>query len=407
MLKITAKQIIRPLLKKHANTEQISPKDYWTVPGMADYPGDFNNQQQYLNYNDRIALLLSGGVDSAVALQRLYRAGYRNLVPFYLKIWLDDNDSFLGQCPWEEDLYYANQVAEQLGLKLRLQPLQDEYYQQIVAYTLAELRSGRTPSPDVLCNSLIKFGVFLQDCASDFNWVASGHYANLDHGQNALHRAIDPVKDQSYFLSRLSCDQLARLCFPLAGLDKTAVRQYADSYQLANATRRDSQGICFLGKLHYHDFVHHHLGVNPGKIIERKTGKILGNHDGYWFYTIGQRQGLGLTAGPWYVVDKQIDDNLIYVCHSDDWPQMEQQRFSRFRVEQPHLLAELQPGSYLSKIRHGPKLFDCVISKQPTAAWQVEFTDDFDRGIAAGQFAVFYQGSRCIASATIIGTSES
>ena len=252
---------------------------------------------------ERIAVLLSGGVDSALALALLREAGHR-LTAFYLKIWLEEELAFLGDCPWEEDLRYARAVCRELRVPLQVVPLQTEYQQAVVEYVLRALRAGRTPSPDVLCNRTIKFGAFVDRIGADYDAVASGHYARLapaPDGHCRLLRGVDPVKDQSYFLAYLRRGQLRRLRFPLGGLRKQQVRALARERGLAPSDRRDSQGICFLGKLSYPAFVRAHLGEAPGPIRELTGGARLGSHRGHWFHTIGQRQGLGLGDGPWYV----------------------------------------------------------------------------------------------------------
>ncbi len=207
----------------------------------------------------RIAVLVSGGVDSSVALARLVAEGRHELTAFYLKIWLEDELAILGECPWEEDLRHARAVCETLGVPLEVVPLQDRYHERVVAHAIAELSAGRTPSPDLQCNQRIKFGAFLEAVGGDrFDAVASGHYARVEldgAGRAHLLRAPDPVKDQTYFLARMHQAQLQRARFPIGDLDKPAVRQRAAELGLATAARPDSQGICFLGKIKYPEFV--------------------------------------------------------------------------------------------------------------------------------------------------------
>ena len=226
-----------------------------------------------------MAVLLSGGVDSALALALLREAGHA-LTAFYLKIWLEEELAFLADCPWEEDMVYATAVCGQLDVPLEVVPLQEEYRRAVVEYALAALRAGHTPSPDVLCNRAIKFGAFGDRLAADFEAVASGHYARLRRlpdGRCQLLRGVDPVKDQSYFLAYLRRDQVGRLSFPIGGLYKHEVRAMAGERELAPAARRDSQGICFLGKLTYRDFVRAHLGraagPDPRGRHRRRTGQ--------------------------------------------------------------------------------------------------------------------------------------
>ena len=223
---------------------------------------------------ERIAVLLSGGVDSALALALLREAGHR-LTAFYLKIWLEEELAFLGDCPWEEDLRYARAVCHRLRVPLEVVPFQAEYRQAVVQYVLGALRAGHTPSPDVLCNRAIKFGAFVDRVRGDYDAVASGHYARLEQaadGHARLLRGVDPAKDQSYFLAYLRRQQLDRLRFPLGALHKHQVRAMARERGLAPSGRKDSQGICFLGKLSYPAFVRAHLGETPGPIREFAGG---------------------------------------------------------------------------------------------------------------------------------------
>ena len=247
----------------------------------------------------KTAVLLSGGVDSSVALRLLVEEGKHDLRACYLKVWLEDDAVLAGDCPWEEDVRYVRAVCEQLGVPLEIVPLQAEYLEHVVDHALGELRAGRTPSPDILCNQRIKFGAFLER-VGDCDAVASGHYARLgrENGRAVLLRAADPVKDQTYFLSNLGQQQLQRLLFPVGHLRKQEVRELAARFDLPTRDRKDSQGICFLGKIDYREFVAGRLGKREGAIIEKGSGRELGRHRGYWFYTIGQRFGLGLGGRP-------------------------------------------------------------------------------------------------------------
>lgn len=345
-----------------------------------------------------IALLLSGGVDSSVALRLLQEQGYRP-VAWYLKIWLQEELAFLGDCPWEEDLSFARAVCEQAGVELRVLPLQEEYWDRVVSYVVEELRAGHTPSPDLLCNSRVKFGAFLESAGRDFPFVASGHYARLtrSEGRTRLLRGVDPVKDQSYFLARMRPEQLDRCLFPLGGLPKAEVRRLAAEWQLPNRERKDSQGICFLGKIPYDDFVRHHLGTREGAIVVAGEGREIGRHEGYWYYTIGQRKGIGLHGGPWYVADKDIGENVIYVTHAGG---LAASRCRRFRVGACNWLELPKEGRLLCRLRHGPRLWDCRLQRVEEDGWEVEL-DSPDPGVAAGQFTVFYEGETCLGSAVV------
>ncbi|MEE8143381.1 MAG: tRNA 2-thiouridine(34) synthase MnmA [Planctomycetota bacterium] len=348
------------------------------------------------------AVLLSGGVDSSVALRRLQDQGHDNLVAFYLKVWLEDELSYLGGCPWEEDLEYARSVCKTAGVPLEVVPLQAEYLERVVSYTIAELEAGHSPSPDILCNQHIKFGAFYEHLDGSFEKVATGHYARIreQNGRFLLCRGLDPVKDQTYFLSHLKQAQLARCLFPIGELQKSEVRELAKEYSLPNSERPDSQGICFLGKIRYNDFVQHHLGEQPGEILEVETGRRLGEHRGYWFHTIGQRKGLGLGEGPWYVVRKDLAENVIYVSHHE---QLAAQARNRFQARDPSWTVESpSPGPCQVKIRHSEHTYDANLQFITPERLDVELASE-DPGIAAGQFAVFYDGEVCLGGATIAG----
>ena len=345
------------------------------------------------------AVLLSGGVDSSLALHLLREEG-QTLRAFYLKVWLEEELSFLGDCPWEEDLRYARAVCAQAGVALEVVPLQAEYLEKVVEHALEELRAGRTPSPDIHCNRRIKFGAFLERVGEGFAEVASGHYARTEErgGRHCLLRAADPVKDQTYFLSELDQGQLGRARFPIGHLPKPEVRRLAARYKLPTQDRRDSQGICFLGKIDYREFVKARLGERPGPIVERESGKRLGTHRGLWFHTIGQRHGLGLGGGPWFVVGKEMESGVLWVAHQ---AQEEGRLRGCFAVEVPHWIAgPPAPGALEVKLRHGPQTIPCALSPLE-GGMQVKLAQP-DPGVAPGQHAVFYQGEVCLGGAVII-----
>lgn len=352
----------------------------------------------------KIAVLLSGGVDSSVALSLLRQQGH-DITAFYLKIWLEDELSFLGQCPWEEDLKYGRAVCQQWGIPLEIVPLQREYYDKVVSYALEELKQGHTPSPDIFCNLRIKFGAFYDRITPDFEKVASGHYARIGYdGENALLKMCpDVVKDQTYFLAHLSQTQLRRILFPIGEYTKPQVRSLAHQYNLATQDRKDSQGICFLGKIKYNEFVKHHLGEKKGVIIDQETRKKLGEHRGYWYYTIGQREGLGLSGGPWYVVEKDIINNIIYISR-----QFHRLDYARDWLIAGHFNWITTPPDINRplriKVRHGPQIYQSSLEWLNPEHSQGKVTlDKKDSGIALGQFAVFYQEDTCLGCGRIVG----
>ena len=348
----------------------------------------------------KIAVLLSGGVDSSVALNLVQQSGRHDITAFYLKIWLEDELAFLGDCPWEEDLKYARAVCEQAGVPLRVVPLQTEYQDKIVSHVVRELKAGRTPSPDILCNQWIKFGLFLDKIETDYDKIVSGHYAQIEErdGLFWLKRSPDERKDQTYFLSRLNQEQLRRLWFPIGHLRKTELRKVADQLNLPNRDRRDSQGICFLGKIKYPEFVRFHLGERIGDIINIATGEKLGEHKGVWFHTVGQRKGLGLGGGPFYVVKKDIEKNIVFVAHSDSYIDHGRKEFT---VADAHwITCPPRTNQLTTKVRHSPHLEPCTIEPLENNRLHVRLAE-VDQGIAAGQSAVFYDGDYCLGSAVI------
>ncbi len=391
----------------------------------------------------KTAVLVSGGVDSSVALRLLHDSGQHDLTVFYLKIWLEEELSFLGDCPWEDDLQMVRAVCEQIHVPMQIVSLQTDYRQRVVQYALEELRRGRTPSPDIFCNQRIKFGAFFEKIDDSFEKIATGHYAQIiehrnvdsdegsgqtDENDNAdadehggvhrannlsgensasssiryeLKRGPDPVKDQSYFLSHLSQAQLARALFPIGHLQKTEVRRLAEQYELPNRHRKDSQGICFLGKIKYSDFVRFHLGEKQGDIVEVETGKVLGPHRGFWFYTIGQRNGLNLNDGPWYVVRKDAEQNRVLVSHAKNF---QQRARTDFIIENVHWIAGTPPSQepleLQTKLRHGPELIDCAIRPLSEGRWHERIAQP-DTGLATGQFSILYHRETCLGGGTI------
>jgi len=343
-----------------------------------------------------IAVLISGGVDSSVALRLLQQQGHQ-ITAFYLKIWLEDELSYLGTCPWEEDLAFVTSVCKQLGVPLEVVSLQRAYWDLVVASTIAQVKAGLTPNPDILCNQQVKFGAFYAHPGlAAFDKVATGHYAQVaqENGIYVLRQSPDPVKDQTYFLSALSQEQLSRALFPIGHLLKPAVRELARDFNLLNKDRKDSQGICFLGKLKFREFIKYHVGVNKGKFIEYETGKVMGEHEGFWFHTIGQRQGIGLSGGPWYVVRKDIHQNIVFI--SRNYYDTEKNR-SQFLVPNPAWIAGIAPTETTLgvKLRHGATIYQAHINYLSDGGLLITLPEN-DQGIAPGQYAVFYRGIECL-----------
>lgn len=347
----------------------------------------------------KVAVLLSGGVDSSVALRLLKDAGH-DVTAFYLKIWLQDEFSFLGDCPWEEDLEFARAVSKQAGVPLETINMQTEYWDSVVSYTISEIKEGRTPNPDMFCNRLIKFGQFINKIDNSFEKVASGHYAKIANVNNKyiLKTSPDPIKDQTYFLAYLTQEQLSRALFPIGTYKKKQIRELACNYDLPNMIRKDSQGICFLGKIKFSDFIKHHLGELEGEIIDIDTNKVMGKHKGFYFYTIGQRSGLRLGGGPWYVITKDINKNIVYISKEN----ITNRARKEFKVGKFNWIAKAQPkdGNYLVKIRHGEHFYNCNLTFDGDKGKVV--SEKEDRGIAPGQFAVFYKDDICLGGSIIL-----
>ena len=387
----------------------------------------------------RIAVLVSGGVDSSVALWRLARAGH-DVTAFYLKIWLEDELAFLGDCPWDEDLELIRATCDALDTPLEIVSLQGEYHRRVIATVVDELRAGRTPSPDVLCNRAVKFGAFLEylDHGSRGNYdrVASGHYAGLEErdGEVRLLRGVDPVKDQTYFLHSLTQQQLRRCLFPLGELTKAEVRRLAREADLPAAERRDSQGLCFLGRVPYDEFVRAHLGEHPGEIRELHSERVLGRHRGLWFHTLGQRRGLGLGGGPWYVSTKDLDANVLYVSHADSLAAISRRRLrlsaatwtaqsaaARIRQLASSDGAGRDDEVLVARVRHSPELVPVRLRAFESASIRSVCTKSAstgpadlevvlgqpDPGVAPGQCCVLYESRWCLGGGTIALTELS
>ena len=350
-----------------------------------------------------VAALLSGGVDSSVALVRACRAGHR-VTAFYLKIWLEDELHFLGRCPWEEDLGFVRATCRRYGVPLEVVPLQQEYHRDVVQHTLEELRQGRTPSPDLRCNRYIKLGAFADWLGDGFDCIVTGHYARRRRDGIArwqLLRGRDAVKDQTYFLAAITTEQLGRVWFPLGDASKSAVRAEAAELTLPSADRPDSQGICFLGNVPYRAFVAAHLGEQDGPIREWQTGANLGTHRGHWFHTIGQRQGLGLGNGPWYVVAKEVTDNTVWVSRDKQATASDQLRLGSVVWRKQPIQERLSV-----RVRHGEALLPGRIALSLAENEATVFLESTEPGVATGQYAVLYQDEVCLGCGVIVDVAS-
>lgn len=335
-----------------------------------------------------VAALVSGGVDSSVAVHLLKEQGITPDI-FYIRIGMEDAEGYIS-CPAEEDIELTQWIARHYGCRFEEVDLHREYWERVVSYTIDSVRRGLTPNPDVMCNRLIKFGAFDEVRGHGYDRIATGHYATTDTlgDTTFLATAKDPVKDQTDFLSQLEYAQIQRLMFPIGHLMKADVRAIAREARLPSAERKDSQGICFLGKINYNDFIKRYLGEREGDIVELETGRVLGKHRGYWFHTIGQRKGLYLGGGPWFVVRKDMENNLLYVSQGYD-PEAQYGRsipLIGFRW-----LSGVNPGGeeVMFKIRHTPEFHPGRLTVNADGSALIESADRI-QGIAAGQYATVY-----------------
>lgn len=348
----------------------------------------------------RIAVLLSGGVDSSVVVWEFAQLG---LHPdcFYIKIGPEEKEEW--DCSSEEDLEMATAVARKYGCKLQVVDCHHEYWNEVTRYTMEKVKAGFTPNPDVMCNRLIKFGAFDEKMGHNYDLIATGHYAQTETDENGdkwLVTSPDPVKDQTDFLAQIESWQLKKAIFPIGHHIKNEVREIAEEEHLINAKRKDSQGICFLGQINYNDYIRRYLGEKPGDVIEMETGKRIGEHKGLWFHTIGQRKGLGFGGGPWFVIKKDVENNILYVSHGYD-PQSAYKK--DFPLHDFHFLTrEVAMQKVTFKIRHTPEYHPATIEKLEAGRWMIH-SEEAIHGVAPGQFCVVYDEHhhRCYGSGEI------
>jgi tRNA-specific 2-thiouridylase len=319
---------------------------------------------------------------------------------------MQDEEGFI-DCPSEEDIEIVSYIAKKYGCRFEVVSLHEEYWNSVVKYTIDSVKRGLTPNPDMMCNKLIKFGVFEQKWGHQFDKIATGHYATTTEldGLTWLSTAKDHVKDQTYFLGQISYMQVSKLMFPIGDLLKSEVRQIAAEQKLPSAQRKDSQGICFLGKINYNDFIARYLGKKEGLIVEFETGNILGKHQGYWFHTIGQRKGLGLSGGPWFVIKKDVNRNIVYVSKGYDtkYQYGDVINLQGFEFITKDVWGDFEGEKEITfKIRHTPEFTRGKISKTGDL-YHIQSAEPV-QGIAAGQFGVVYDETQhlCLGSGMII-----
>jgi tRNA-specific 2-thiouridylase len=353
----------------------------------------------------RIVVGISGGVDSSVSAWLLQQQGY-DVQGLFMKNW--DEDDTEEYCSAAIDLEDASEVCKVLDITLHTRNFASEYWDNVFSYFLDEYRIGRTPNPDVLCNKEIKFKTFL-DHAQELgaSHIATGHYARIVYtdGYYRLLKAKDTNKDQTYFLHALGQHQLEKAWFPLGELTKPEVRRLAEQVGFANHAKKDSTGICFIGERKFKEFLSRYLPAQPGE-MRSPEGELIGQHDGLMYYTLGQRQGLGIggskncSGEPWYVVGKQLEDNILIVAQGHDHPMLFR---SQLHAEQLNWIAEqpkVIPLRCSAKTRYRQADQNCTITQLENDHCEVVF-DQPQRAITPGQSVVFYQGDECLGGGVI------
>ena len=345
----------------------------------------------------KVLVAMSGGVDSSVAALLLKQEGYE-IEGAFMKNW--------SGCDWESDKRDAMRVAASLDIPLHVFDFEEEYRERVYEYMIKEYKAGRTPNPDVLCNSEVKFDLLLK-MADELGceYLATGHYARVEHLEDGsrLLKGVDENKDQSYFLCRLDQSQLRRAMFPIGGLEKSEVRELARKHDLDTAEKKDSQGLCFVGPVDMPTFLKERIKPKKGDVVST-AGDKLGEHDGVQYYTIGQRHGLGIGGGePWYVVDRDVERNELVVGHDDD-PALFSKDLEAVDVHWIRDGVEL-PLECSAKIRYRQDDQGCVVESVEADSIAVKF-EVSQRAIAPGQFVVFYKEDELIGSAVIDKNTE-
>ncbi len=337
---------------------------------------------------------MSGGVDSSVTAALLKEQGF-DVVGVFMKNWSEDFGDY--GCTWAEDSEDARKVARVLNIPFYVWNFEKEYHEKVVEYFFREYAAGRTPNPDVMCNTEIKFKVFLEKAlqmGADF--VATGHYARNDSGK--LLKGVDPSKDQSYFLYTLKQSQLEKIMFPIGHLQKSEVRQLAKKFKLPNAEKKDSQGICFIGKINVTEFLKAHVKAEAGEIVTA-GGQILGRHDGLPYYTIGQREGMNLGGkGPYYVVSKDFQANRLVVTNDKEDKGLWKKEFTVTDLSWTNQAPEFPLHTGVTIRYHHPE-YNARITKHESGI-KVIF-DQPQRAITEGQAAVFYTGDELLGGGVI------
>jgi len=332
---------------------------------------------------------MSGGVDSSLTAALLKEQGHE-VVGVYMKNWTQDLPGM--KCPWADDLADAKRVAVQLGIDFKVFDFENEYKHKVVDYMIEEYKLGRTPNPDIMCNQEVKFKLFLETALEDgADMIATGHYARVENG--VLKMAVDTNKDQTYFLYRVTEEALKKTLFPIGDLPKPKVREMAKERGLYTAAKKDSQGICFVGQIGIREFLSQYVEQTAGSIIDKKSGEVLGQHDGAIFYTIGQRHGLDLGGGlPYYVVGKDMDKNEVYITTDLNDDSLWKPELNLINL---HWINEEPPeGDYAIRVRHRAPLAEAHLTYVEGGA-RLDLKNP-ERAVAAGQSVVIYKGDICL-----------
>ena len=338
---------------------------------------------------------MSGGVDSSVTAALLKEQGY-DVTGVYMKNWSQDLPGF--ECPWKEDFQDAKRVAVQLGIDFKMYDFEKQYRHKVVDYMITEYKAGRTPNPDIMCNQEVKFRLFLETCLEDgADLIATGHYAITKEGK--LYQARDKNKDQTYFLYRVTDEALSKTLFPLGDYTKPEVRQLAKKFGLVTANKKESMGICFVGKVGIKEFLSQYVKTKPGSIID-ENGQVIGQHDGAIFYTIGQRQGLGVGGGlPYYVSGKDMKKNEVYVTRDLN----DKNLWSKeIKLTDAHWInnAPINGSELLVRTRHRSPLAEATVKTDSADSVKLLLKDEA-RFVSPGQSAVLYDGDLCLGGGII------
>ncbi|MCG8709986.1 tRNA 2-thiouridine(34) synthase MnmA [Brenneria sp. 4F2] len=359
------------------------------------------------NSQKKVIVGMSGGVDSSVSAYLLQQQGY-HVEGLFMKNWEEDDDT--EYCSAATDLADAQAVCDKLGIELHTVNFAAEYWDNVFELFLAEYKAGRTPNPDILCNKEIKFKAFLEFAAEDLgaDYIATGHYVRRQDvdGKSRLLRGMDDNKDQSYFLYTLSHEQIAQCLFPVGELEKPQVRQIAEQLALATAKKKDSTGICFIGERKFTEFLSRYLPAQPGPILSVDDNKNMGQHQGLMYHTLGQRKGLGIGGvkdggeDPWYVVDKDVGNNILYVAQGHEHPRLMSYGLT---AQQLHWV-DRQPVSAefrcVVKTRYRQADIPCTVTPLGEDRISVRF-DEPVAAVTPGQSAVFYLDDVCLGGGII------